>query len=252
MWDLRPPRWNRNMPLSIASEIAALDDRALLWLNQFMFRWPFLDRSVAWLLDAHIVKFGPIVLAVCWLWFERNPKQAFNRHLLVESVLTGFAALVVARALALALPFRYRPAVRPDLHFVVPFDAGLRTWSSFPSDHAVMAFALAASLFRLSPRLGVLACLHAAVIICLPRLYFGLHHPSDLISGGLIGVTFVLATSRLQGRHAITASLMEAERKHPAMFYAIGFLVLYEITEMFDSFRALAQPAFRVLRQVLA
>ena len=27
---------------------------------------------------------------------------------------------------------------------------------------------------------GLLAFVHAALIICMPRLYYGLHHPSDL------------------------------------------------------------------------
>ena len=238
---------------SIFSEIVVLDDRILIWLNQFMFRWPHLDMFLRWLLSANIVKFLPIVLVVCWLWFERTPKQAFNRQILVESLLTGFAALFIARFLALMLPFRERPFLTPELHFVTPIETGLlRTWSSFPSDHAVMAFALAASLFRISPRIGIWACFHAAVIICFPRLYFGFHYPSDLIGGGLIGITLVLAASRLQGRHAVTGFLLDVERKHPAMFYAIGFFALFEIAEMFDSIRDFAAHTFRVARQLFS
>lgn len=240
------------MQLNLGSEIVALDDQVLLWLNQFMFRWPFLDRTAEWLLNAKLIKFGPLVMAVCWLWFEVNPKQALNRKLLVEAVVISFAAVVAARVLALTLPFRDRPAVSPNLHFIVPFDVGLRTWSSFPSDHAVIAFALAASLFRVSPRIGIWACFHAIVFICLPRLYFGLHYLSDLIGGALIGITLVFAASQFQrGRLAITTSIMECEHTYPAMFYTIGFLVLYEITELFGSFRALALHIFHVIRQPL-
>jgi len=114
-----------------------------------------------------------------------------------------------------------------------------------------MAVALAASLFRISPRIGLWACFHAAVFICLPRLYFGLHYPSDLIGGGLIGITLVLATSQLQGRYAVTGFLLTIERKHPGMFYTIGFFVLYEMAEMFITFRVLANYIFHALRQLL-
>ena len=217
-----------------------------------MLRWPFLDRWAAWLLTAHIIKFGPMVIAICWFWFERSPMQSARRRLLAESVLAALAALFVGRVLALTLPFRLRPAFRPDLHFVVPFDAGLRTWSSFPSDHAVIAFALAASLFRLSPRLGLWIALHAVLVVCLPRLYFGLHHPSDLIGGALIGITLVAVVSRLPIRHAVTAAIVDVENRRPAMFYAIGFVLLYEITEMFESFRAVGLAAFAALRHWLA
>lgn len=240
-----------NLPLTIASEITAWDDRTLIWLNQFMFRWPLLDGFAAWLLNANIIQFFPMVLAICWLWFERTVKQTHNRQILLETILTTLSALFFGRVFALTLPFRDRPFIRPDLHFSTPMAPEMRSWSSFPSDHAVMAFALAASIFRISPRIGLWACFHAAVFICLPRLYFGLHYPSDLIGGGLIGITLVLATSQLQGRHAVTGFLLTIERKHPGMFYTIGFFVLYEMAEMFITFRVLANYIFHALRQLL-
>ena len=236
--------------INIISEITAWDDRTLIWLNQFMFRWPLFDSSVEWLLYANIIKFLPMILAVCWLWFERTAHQAHNRKILVESILTTLSALFFARVFALTLPFRDRPFIRPDLHFLTPVVPDMRTWSSFPSDHAVMAFALAASLFRISPRIGLWACFHATVFICFPRLYFGLHHPSDLIGGGLIGIAMVLVTSHLHARHAVTGYLLSIESKHPAMFYTFGFFVLYEMSEMFITFRLLANYIFHGLRHV--
>lgn len=239
------------MQLNLTSEIVTLDDQLLLWLNQFMYKWPFLDRTASWLLNASIFKFGPLVMAVCWYWFETGPNQARNRKLLAEAIVISFVAVIATRFLVLALPFRDRPAVNPDLHFIVPFNVGLRTWSSFPSDHAVMAFALATSLFRISPKIGIWACFHAVVFICLPRLYFGLHYPSDLIGGALIGVALVFAISPFQKvRLTISSFITDAEQTNPAMFYTIGFLVLYEVTELFDSFRAFAIYVFHVIRHI--
>ena len=240
------------MLLDIFSKTAALDDLLLTRLNQFMFRWPHFDQFMVWLVNASIIQFVPIVLVICWLWFKKTSRQTFYRQVLIESVLTSFVALFVARLMAFALPFRFRPIVNPDLHFIAPFAADMRTWSSFPSDHAVMAFALAASFFRLSPKIGLWACCHAAIFICFPRLYFGLHYPSDLIVGGLIGMTLAFATSQLQGRHAVTGFILDVENKHPAMFYAIGFLTLFEISEMFNSFRFIAMGVFHALGQLLS
>ncbi|MGL6070136.1 hypothetical protein, partial [Craterilacuibacter sp.] len=42
------------------------------------------------------------------------------------------------------------------------------------------------------PQVGNLAFLHATVFICLPLLYLGMHYPSDLATGALIGVLLVL------------------------------------------------------------
>ena len=163
-----------------------------------------------------------------------------------------FAALFIARFLAFALPFRDRPLVNPDLHLVIPFESGVRTWSSFPSDHAVLAFALATSLSRLSPKIALWAYFHAAIIICVPRVIFGLHYPSDLIGGALLGIAVALAAARLQRRHGVADFLLEVGHKHPAAFYAIAFLVLFEIGEMFDSIRGMVVYAFRVLKQLLS
>lgn len=241
------------MPLTIPiiSEITAWDDRTLIWLNQFMFRWPLLDESIAWVLNANIIQFFPMILAVCWLWFEKTAQQSYNRKILVESLLTTLSALFFGRVFALTLPFRDRPFIRPDLHFLTPLEPEMRTWSSFPSDHAVMAFALAASLFRISPRIGLWAYFHATVFICFPRLYFGLHYPSDLIGGALIGILLVIAISQLRGRHTVTGYLLSIEDRYPAIFYTFGFFVLYEMSEMFLTFRILANYIFRELRYFL-
>ena len=237
---------------SVLSQIADLDGHFAVWLNHFVARWSLFDLLVKWVLDAHIIKFLPLVLVICWFWFDKSTRQPANRPVVLEAVLTGFGALFIARILAVALPFRDRPVANPDLHLAVPFDAGLRTWSSFPSDHAVMAFALAASLSRLSPAIGIWACFHAAVFICFPRLYFGLHYASDVIAGASIGMALAFATARLRGREVVTDFLLDLERKYPALFYVIGFFALFEISEMFDSVRVVVANAFRVVEHFMA
>ncbi len=238
---------------AIALLISTWDDRTLLWLNQFMFRWPWLYRGSKWLVggEGHIVKFVPIVLVICWLWFKPEPRRKWLRPLLLDALTSGVVALVVGRVLALALPFRDRPFSRGDLAFALPdVENGLRTWSSFPSDHAVLAFALAASLARISPGMGLCIGIHSLVIVCLPRIYLGLHYPSDVAGGALIGATCAWAVSSLAARSTLNRSLMEIERTRPAAFYTAGFLLLFSITEMFNGFRTLAVFFFRMLRPV--
>lgn len=236
----------------LGSAIGAIDDRLLLWVNQFMTTWPVFDRSVAWLLTASILKLAPFVIVICWFWFEKSPQQTRRRHLLIEAIGAGFAALVVGRMLALMLPFRLRPLVRPDLQFVADLETGARTWSAFPSDHAVVAFAIAAAMFRLSPRVGTWMALHAAVVICLPRFYFGLHHPSDLIGGALVGFGLVWALAHFEQRRTFTTAVLRVEQRHAGAFYAFGFLLLFELAEMFDSLRALSSGLFRALDKLMA
>lgn len=238
------------LPATFLATVGALDERALVWLNQFAFRWPLLDLFAAWIVDARLVKFLPLLLVLIGFWFAPSPRQVRHRQIVLEGVVTGFAAIVIGRVLALALPFRDRPLADDTLGLTFPHEAELRTWSSFPSDHAVMAFALAATLWRLSRPFGVWAFLHAALVVCLPRVYFGWHWPSDVVGGALIGVGLAVAVALLPARTALAAPAFAVERRWPWVFYPLAYVALFEIAEMFDSVRIVATNVFRVLRQL--
>lgn len=62
---------------------------------------------------------------------------------------------------------------------------------SFPSDHAVMAGAVAASLFLFDTLLGEIAAV-AAVLMAFSRVYIGAHYPGDVLVGLALGVAVAL------------------------------------------------------------
>jgi membrane-associated phospholipid phosphatase len=66
-----------------------------------------------------------------------------------------------------------------------PF-AGTAAFASFPSSHAVTAFALAFAVSALWPRARA-AMIVYAILIALSRLVLLAHHPSDVVAGALIG-----------------------------------------------------------------
>jgi undecaprenyl-diphosphatase len=67
-----------------------------------------------------------------------------------------------------------------------PF-AGTEAYASFPSAHAITAFALAFAVAAVWPRTRV-AMIVYAVLIAATRLVLLAHHPSDVVAGALIGV----------------------------------------------------------------
>ncbi len=63
---------------------------------------------------------------------------------------------------------------------------------SFPSDHAVMAGAVAAGVFLVSRRLGALTLL-LAMLMAFTRVYVGAHYPGDVLAGLAFGAVVTLA-----------------------------------------------------------
>ena len=90
------------------------------------------------------------------------------------------------------LVHRERPcAVTRDGSHVVPWirlPIGEKHDESFPSNHALNNFAIAAFFVTLFPRRKWLLALYVvAFLISVGRLYEGVHYPSDVLAGGIIG-----------------------------------------------------------------
>jgi undecaprenyl-diphosphatase len=66
---------------------------------------------------------------------------------------------------------------------------------SFPSDHAAAAFAIAFAVLALWRRGGI-AFLATALLIGLSRIALGLHSPSDVVAGAVIGWAAALVVTR--------------------------------------------------------
>jgi membrane-associated phospholipid phosphatase len=65
--------------------------------------------------------------------------------------------------------------------------AGTEAYASFPSGHAITAFALVFAVSSLWPQARLAMAVYA-ILIALSRLVLLAHHPSDVVAGALIGV----------------------------------------------------------------
>lgn len=83
---------------------------------------------------------------------------------------------------------RIRPcAVLDGVRLLVDCGSGL----SFPSSHAVNNFAGATLITRFYPKQKIF-WFSIASLIALSRPYVGVHYPSDILAGGIIGSTIAL------------------------------------------------------------
>jgi membrane-associated phospholipid phosphatase len=78
---------------------------------------------------------------------------------------------------------------RPVLEGLPPL-GGAPSSLSFPSAHATSSFAVATAMVRVDPAMS--AAFLVAFALALGRPYLGMHYPSDVVAGALLGVVLGL------------------------------------------------------------
>ena len=121
---------------------------------------------------------------VVWYPFRLSDMRArlHALHQSVEFVFTmlGTWGMVHIIKLITAVP---RPFVAlASINILSPYEEGY----SFPSAHAAITVALATAVFVHHRRLGILLYGFAA-IVCVSRIYVGVHYPEDVVVGALLG-----------------------------------------------------------------
>ncbi len=94
--------------------------------------------------------------------------------------------------LAIGLNYCVKLAVRrprPVLEGLPPL-GGAPSSLSFPSAHAFSSFAVATAMVRVDP--ATAGALLVALALSLGRPYLGMHYPSDVLAGALLGVALGL------------------------------------------------------------
>jgi len=128
------------------------------------------------------------------LWWKGRRELAFDLLVLLVVV------IVVTEALKYAID-RPRPCdVLPGVKLLAPADCAAEVDPAFPSGHASRIFAVAALLslaFKWSVRVGSFA---VAILTGMSRIYLGVHWPSDVLGGAVLGVALALALVGLARR----------------------------------------------------
>lgn len=179
-----------------------------------------------------------------WAWGRFGKSQSEQREILLFGLVDSFLAVLVARVLAAALPFRERPMRVASLHWQLPHgidQQALVHWSSFPSDHATLAFCLAGILWQVSKPLGSIAALQAFFAVGPARIYCGIHYLTDVLAGAVLGIGIAFLARITFLRLKVARPATRWLEKHPSSFYAVLFIWTFEMAEMYDSVRSFFQ-----------
>lgn len=135
-----------------------------------------------------------IVFVVACMWFvgRSGAERGVNRRLVLEGV---FSALIGLAVVALIQHFYHhaRPfAERSDVYLLIPHGAD----PSFPSEHVIVAAALAGSFIWNRRWLGSLLMV-AAGALGLARVLAGIHYPADIVAALVLGAIISWVVARM-------------------------------------------------------
>lgn len=165
--------------------ILEADKQLLLWLNGFHAPWLdpvmlVLTKTVTWL---------PLYLLLLYLVIKDYQKASWRVLLAI-----GFTLLLTDQLTSSVMkPWfeRLRPSHNPHLagllHLVNGYKGGLY---GFASSHAANSFGIAMFLWLLfsKNRKWIGALFLWALFFTYTRIYLGVHYPSDILVGALVGV----------------------------------------------------------------
>lgn len=223
------------------------DYHIITFINQFARKSEFFDSVVNLFVFNNLLKGGVLAMTFWYLWFcHRTPNRVHVRQVLLATLLGALMAMFMARVLVHALPYRVRPLHNKELHFVSPIadwrskeSSSFNDVSSMPSDTATLVIAFAVGMILVSKRVGFPVLFYVIFFICLPRVYVGVHNPTDLLAGGLLGASSVFLVTRPLVLRLLFSPALELRKQYPSPFYVGLFLVTYQIGTMFDEVRTL-------------
>lgn len=225
------------------------DLHIMVYINQFSQYSLTFNKIIALLSACNLLKGGVLVTLIWWAWFKGGDRQPHNREHILSTLLCCFIAEFISRLLSLTLPFRIRPLYEKKLDFFLPYGLEkpnfLDSWSSFPSDHAVLFFSLSAGLLFVSRKAGAFALAYTTLLIAFPRIYLGLHYPTDIISGAVIGITVTVLGNIYFVPNKYLKSISNWSHSKPDVFYPIFFIFTYQIIEMFDDVRSIISLGYK-------
>ncbi len=120
-----------------------------------------------------------VALAAIYSFLQTKSKQ---KSVIVLSAIFFPLAYVIAQVIA-AFYFDPRPFVVGNFTPLIPHAPD----NGFPSDHMLLASAIASILFVYNKKIGAVAWV-VAIVIGVSRVYAGIHHLTDIVGSAVIAV----------------------------------------------------------------
>lgn len=224
--------WNNSLNLAVIN-----------WLAQYTSVSAHFNQVVQYIEAAHLFKGLPIMGVLWYFWFRDTDAKLNTRQLIIATLVGCVVAVFIARLVNNIAPYQPRPFANAALPYHAyiglppPESQSLFDWNSFPSDHATLFFSLALGIFMISRAVGFFVFLYVMIFIALPRVYLGLHYPTDIFAGAFLGMGCVLICTRKSIMNLYNQQCMRLLNRYPAAFQTALFIISAEISMMFNDVR---------------
>ncbi|MCX6723706.1 MAG: phosphatase PAP2 family protein [Candidatus Staskawiczbacteria bacterium] len=149
-------------------------------------------------LGVFLANYLPYLLVAFLLSFLVWPKKdkTKNRPMVFLSIIAACVARFVVKNIMLIFYNRPRPFVNlSSAHKLIYVDPS-ENLQSFPSGHVIFFFALSTVIYSYNKKLGIFFFVCSA-IVGISRIFVGVHWPSDILTGIILGVAVGVAVKWL-------------------------------------------------------
>jgi len=145
-------------------------------INQFAFKWFWLN-----VLGIFFAQYFEYVLVFClFLFLAIKFKQYWK--MVLQAIISAILARLVIVNFIRWIWQRPRPFVENNVNLLITHNT-----AAFPSGHAAFFFAISTIVYFYNKKAGLLFFL-ASFLICLARIFIGIHWPSDILAGAAVGI----------------------------------------------------------------
>jgi len=118
--------------------------------------------------------------------------------MVLEALVAAFFTRFVVAEIIRSIWFRPRPFV---IQSFIPLINQSPKEASFPSGHATFFFALATIVYYYNKKAGIIFFI-ASFLIAIARIFVGVHWPSDVLAGAVLGILMGWILNKLFRNHA--------------------------------------------------
>ena len=159
------------------SVIQSIDEMILMWVqNNFRFDW--LSPAVEFF--TNLGGTGSIWIVIALIMMCRKSTRKAGFLAIISMIVTALLTMVIKITVTRPRPYVIMEMLSPLLISSDP--------NSFPSGHTSSAFAVGIVWLTLLPKVWMkVVAVILAVIMGISRIYVGVHYPSDVLFGAVVG-----------------------------------------------------------------